>query len=184
MPSDNPPRIELIDASSALLEAALDDAQLSALLDGAVIAPGWLDFPEALESMRKAYRDAPSPKPWGVLFFVLSECVADELGTAPRPTRRTMIGWGGYKGAPSDDGEVEIGYAIAPAFQGRGLATLAAQIMVARAFDAPRVTSVIAHTLPEKNASVRILEKLGFVFAGVVEEEGHGEVWRWRLRRS
>jgi len=160
MPSDNPPRIELIDASSALLEAALDDAQLSALLDGAVIAPGWLDFPEALESMRKAYRDAPSP------------------------TRRTMIGWGGYKGAPSDDGEVEIGYAIAPAFQGRGLATLAAQIMVARAFDAPRVTSVIAHTLPEKNASVRILEKLGFVFAGVVEEEGHGEVWRWRLRRS
>lgn len=170
MPSDSPPRIELIDASSALLEAALDDAQFSALLDGAAIAENWLDFPDALESMRKAYRDAPSPKPWGVLFFVLAE-------------PRTMIGWGGYKGAPNDDGEVEIGYAIAPSFQGRGLATLAAQTMIARAFETPRVTSVIAHTLTEKNASVRILEKLGFAFDGEVEEPPHGIVSRWRLER-
>lgn len=183
MPSDSSPRIELIDASSALLEAALDDAQFSALLDGAVIASGWLDFPEALESMRKAYRDAPSPKPWGVLFFVLNECVADELGAAPCPSRRTMIGWGGYKGAPTDDGAVEFGYAIAPDFQGRGLATLAAQTMIARALETPRVTRVIAHTLMEKNASTRILEKLGFAFDGEIEEPPHGIVWRWRLMR-
>jgi hypothetical protein len=51
----------------------LDDAQFSALLDGAAIAPAWLDFPEALESMRNGYRDAPSPKPWDVLFFMLNE---------------------------------------------------------------------------------------------------------------
>jgi ribosomal-protein-alanine N-acetyltransferase len=95
-----------------------------------------------------------------------------------------MLGWGGYKGAPSDDGEVEIGYAIAPTFRGRGLATLAAQTIIARAFEAPRVNAILAHTLPEKNASVRVLEKLRFVFAGGVEEEGHGRVWRWRLRRS
>lgn len=178
MPGNDGPRIELIDATSALLEAATDDTQFSALLDGAVIAKDWLDFPDALENMRNLYRDAPSPKPWGTLFFVLNDA------STPGATSRTMIGWGGYKGAPTDDGEVEIGYAIAPAFRGRGLATLAAQTMRARAFDSSRVTTIIAHTLAEKNASVRILEKLGFAFDGAIEEPEHGEVWRWRLARS
>lgn len=178
MPSDRSPRferprIELIDASTALLEAAPNDAQFSALLDSAAIAEDWLDFPDALERMCALYRDGPSPKPWGVLFFVL-----DAL-----PVPRTMIGWGGYKGAPSDDGEVEIGYAIAPDFQGRGLATLAAKTMIARAFETARVSAILAHTLPEKNASVRILEILGFTFDGEAEEPPHGEVWRWRLKR-
>lgn len=183
MPRADKPHIELIDASTALLEAAPDAALFSELLGGAAIAEGWLDFPDALERMCALYRDGPSPKPWGVLFFVLNECVTDDLGAAPLPSRRTMIGWGGYKGAPSDDGEVEIGYAIAPGFRGRDLATLAAQTMIARAYETPRVTAILAHTLMEKNASVRILEKLGFVFAGEVEEPGHGEVWRWRLVR-
>jgi len=178
MPQVEEPRIELIDATTALLEAAPDAAQFSALLDGAAIAEGWLDFADALESMRKLYRDGPSPKPWGVLFFVLND-----PGAMSRTMSKTMVGWGGYKGAPNDDGEVEIGYAIAPGFRGRGLATLAAQTMIARAFETPRVTAIIAHTLTEKNASTRILEKLGFVFAGEVEEPPHGDVWRWRLKR-
>lgn len=174
MPQADFQRIELIDATTALLEAAPDSARFSDLLDGAAIAEGWLDFPDALARMAALYRDGPSPKPWGVLFFVLD---------AP-PVPRTLIGWGGYKGAPDDDGAVEIGYAIAPGLRGRGLATLAAQTMIARAFETPRVGAVIAHTLPEKNASVRILEKLGFVFAGDVEEPGHGAARRWRLARG
>ena len=95
-----------------------------------------------------------------------------------------MIGWGGYKGEASDSGEVEIGYAIAPSFRGRGLATLAAQTMIARAFETPRVNAILAHTLLEKNASTRVLEKLRFVFVGEVEEPPHGDVWRWRLGRA
>ena len=174
MPQDELPRIDLIDASYALLEAAPDPVRLSALLDGAEIADDWLDFPDALERMCALYRDGPSQKPWGVLFFVLD---------AP-PMPRTMIGWGGYKGAASDDGDVEIGYAIAPDFRGRGLATLTAQTMIDRAFEAPRVTAILAHTLMEKNASVRVLEKLGFVFVSEVDEPPHGHVWRWRLERA
>ena len=38
MPQVEEPRIELIDATTALLEAAPDAAQFSALLDGAAIA--------------------------------------------------------------------------------------------------------------------------------------------------
>ncbi len=39
-----------------------------------------------------------------------------------------------------------------------------------------------AQTLPEKNASTRILEKLGFSFMGPVQHPEDGEVWEWRLR--
>jgi RimJ/RimL family protein N-acetyltransferase len=40
------------------------------------------------------------------------------------------------------------------------------------------VTKVIAHTLPESNASTRILEKIGMTLAGIGEEDG-AAVWCW-----
>jgi RimJ/RimL family protein N-acetyltransferase len=54
--------------------------------------------------------------------------------------------------------------------------------MLAEAFADPGVTAVIAHTLPERNASNRVLEKAGFRFAGP-EVEGGEEVWRFQLDR-
>ena len=50
--------------------------------------------------------------------------------------------------------------------------------MLAEAFSEPTVTAVIAHTLPERNASTRVLEKAGFRFDGDDQEEGE-YVWRW-----
>jgi len=41
---------------------------------------------------------------------------------------------------------------------------------------------VIAHTLPERNASNHVLEKLGFVFDGEVHEDDD-VVWRFKLAR-
>src|SRR4051812_440000 len=38
-----------------------------------------------------------------------------------------VVGSGGVKAPPLDDGEVEIGYGMAPAWQGRGLASQAAR---------------------------------------------------------
>ena len=40
---------------------------------------------------------------------------------------------------------------------------------------------IFAFTLPEKNASTRILQKLGFQFAGETQDEDEREVWRWGL---
>jgi [ribosomal protein S5]-alanine N-acetyltransferase len=77
---------------------------------------------------------------------------------------------------------VEIGYEIAEARQGRGLATAAAKAMVDEAFGDAGVSTVIAHTLAERNASNRVLEKAGFVYDGESSEGGEA-VWRYALAR-
>ena len=56
--------------------------------------------------------------------------------------------------------------------------------MLREAYAAPEVKAVIAHTLPERNASVRVLEKAGFVPDGVVVSDGKRSVWRFRHLRS
>ena len=47
---------------------------------------------------------------------------------------------------------------------------------------AERVTAVIAHTLPERNASNRVLEKAGFQFEAEAQEDGE-VVWRFSRTR-
>ena len=64
--------------------------------------------------------------------------------------------------------------------KGRGIGTEMARFLVERARALPDVTKVIAHTLPERNASARILEKIGMRFTGDAEEDGE-PVWRWEL---
>jgi [ribosomal protein S5]-alanine N-acetyltransferase len=60
--------------------------------------------------------------------------------------------------------EVEVAYALVPAFWGRGLATEIACVSVATAFGPPGLGSVIAFTLPENRRSRRVMEKAGFVY--------------------
>lgn len=38
-----------------------------------------------------------------------------------------------------------------------------------------------AHTLPEVNASTRVLEKCGFRHAAEIHDPVDGPVWRWEL---
>jgi [ribosomal protein S5]-alanine N-acetyltransferase len=77
---------------------------------------------------------------------------------------------------------VELGYEIAEARQGRGLATAAVRAMIAKAFADERVIAVIAHTLTQRNASYRVLEKVGFQHDGDAQEDGE-DVWRYSLTR-
>jgi len=44
------------------------------------------------------------------------------------------------------------------------------------------VLRVIAHTLPETNASTRVLEKVGMNFVGEVIDPDDGRVWRWQMQ--
>jgi RimJ/RimL family protein N-acetyltransferase len=71
-------------------------------------------------------------------------------------------GLAGFKGIPDSQGEVEIGYGIAPAFQGKGYTTEAVQALIDWAFQAPECKSVIApHTKKSNVASNRVLAKVG-----------------------
>jgi ribosomal-protein-alanine N-acetyltransferase len=90
-----------------------------------------------------------------------------------------VVGASGYKGPPDDLGVVEIAYGIVPSRQGRGYATEVAGALVQFASADARVRRIIAHTLPEPNASTRVLTKSGFEHVGAVEDPEDGLVWRW-----
>jgi len=90
-----------------------------------------------------------------------------------------LIGRCGFKGPPGADGVVEIAYGVADEAPGKGYATEAAAALVEYAFSDDKVRVVRAHTLPEPNASTRVLTKCGFQRVGEVVDPGDGLVWRW-----
>ena len=130
---------------------------------GMPVAPGYLDFPEALARTRDELVHG-MPSEW------YSHLIIDV-------DANTLVGFGGYKGPPTD-GEVEIGYSVAPSHQRRGHATAAAQLLIEQA-RAAGVTRVCAFTLPESNASTRVLTRCGLTMVEVVEDAEEGSVWRW-----
>src|ERR1044071_3150897 len=101
-------RLKLVDGNLERLTAAVSGRAALEAAMGAAVADGWEGFPEALPVLREAYAKEPDGQAWGSLFFI-------------EPQARMLVGLGGFKGPPSSDGVVEIGYAIAPAFQRRGL---------------------------------------------------------------
>ena len=139
---------------------------LSALL-GVSVPDAWPQFPEAFVPSASV---VGTDSKWPAYFFI--DC---EQGS--------LVGNGGYFGAPNEAGEVEIGYEIAPEFRERGFATAAARALVDFAFSQPEVTVVMAHTLAETNASNAVLKKLGMVFVAEQPNPEVGMVWEWRLSR-
>ena len=94
---------------------------------------------------------------------------------------RSLIGSAGYKGPPSADGSVEVGYGIVEDHRRRGYATEAAMGLVDRAFSVAEVGRVIAETLPELAGSIGVLHKCGFRLLGAGSEPG---VIRFELTRA
>ena len=166
------PRLTLLPAQFPILNAAVrkDWAALSNLLGGVDFAEHWNHFPEALAWMRDHLRDHPEEIQWWSYFII------------HQPDAR-LIGTCGYKGYPDPDGWVEIGYEIADAYQGQGLATEAAGALVRNAWTQNGVRGVRAHTLAEDNASGSVLRKVGFVFAGEKIDLEDGRIWEYCLER-
>lgn len=117
-------------------------------------------------------RSSPSTDPWTHGFSLVHR------GTG------IAIGRCGFKGPPGADGEVEIAYGVEPDHQGKGYATEAAEALVKFAFGSGRVRVVRAHTLPEANASTRVLTKCGFRHISEVMDPDDGLVWRWERHRE
>lgn len=74
---------------------------------------------------------------------------------------RLAIGGMGCKAPPDDQGRVEIGYDIVPAYQGQGYATEIGRAFVRWVWEQPSVRRMAAECLPDNFASIRVLEKLG-----------------------
>lgn len=121
-------------------------------------------------SQSMAYTGAAPPHPWAGYLAV-------------DKTTREIHGTCAFKGAPDEYGCVEIAYFTFPGFEGRGNAVAMASSLLRIALASPQITKVIAHTLPERNASTRVLEKSGFAFVGDFEDPQDGHVWRWQIER-
>jgi len=169
------PATEITPATIEHLNALLAGDEVFAERFGMPVEPLYMDLPDEPEiaeqalTWSKTMLEDGAPPEWHSHLFI-------------EPGEPRLIGFGGYKGAPTDS-TVEIGYALAPSYRGRGHATAAARELVRRA-RAAGVERVIAHTLPEHNASTRLLERLEFQLVDEVVHPDDGPIWRWELDLS
>ncbi len=71
-------------------------------------------------------------------------------------------GLAGFKGAPDEHGQVEIGYGIDPAWAGHGYTTEAVRALLEWAFQDSTCLAVVAlHTRKQNLGSLRVLAKVG-----------------------
>jgi RimJ/RimL family protein N-acetyltransferase len=150
-------RLELVLKTPEELRSMIDGMSPD---DRRQISADWLARVEA----------AKSADPWLHGFSVLQRNI------------RTPVGHGAFK-APPVNGIVEIAYAIDPDHRGKGYATEVARGLVDYAFGFPEVSVVRAHTLPEENASTRVLQECGFRRVGEVVDPEDGLVWRFEMKR-
>ena len=170
-------RLELVPGSVELLDAALAGPDTLARVLRARVPASWP--PEyvdaaALQFTRDHLAAHPVEAPWWMYFIVLRHT----------PDERLLIGTSGYKGPPSEDGAVEVGYSVVAEHQRRGYASEAVEGLVRYAFAQPAVGRVIAETLPDLLPSIAVLRKSGFERAGEGSEPGVIRFERTRAARG
>ena len=160
-------RLELIASTADLLRAEISDRGRFARLLEARVHPAWaqeLDYQELMGSMAERLEDAPDETGWWSWYFVLDNKLTGS---------RMLIGNGGFKGPPNEEGTVEIGYSLLPPHRNKGYTTEAVQVLVSWAFEHPEVARVIAEARPRNTASVRVLQKVGFNEVGPGLQRNH-----------
>ncbi len=91
---------------------------------------------------------------------------------------RRIVGSLAFKGPPDRDDSVEIGYGFDPFYHNRGLATEAVGEMVRWALGEDGVEAVIAETANMNVASMRVLQKVGFVIVSATSRYLYWKVSR------
>ena len=136
-----------------------------------------LESPSLLEPMLAAQIPAdwpPGEYDRGAIEFLLAQLTASwpqkdgwlawyAIKNADDVYPAVLVGAGGYYGPPDAHHRVEIGFSISQVWQGNGYATEMAGALLWRAAQSGLVQHVIAHTLPVNQASMRVLQKCGFV---------------------
>ena len=164
-------RLSLIPANKLILQTLLQSDEALARLLSINIAKKWAEFGRAIfqYSLDKIEVE-PSEENWWMYLVIYRE-------------ENRLIGNGGFKGKPDENGCVEIGYSIAPAYRNQGFATEMAQGLIAHAFSFPLVKKVVAHTLAEVNASGAVLQKCGMKRVGELDDLEDEWIWKWELEQ-
>jgi RimJ/RimL family protein N-acetyltransferase len=132
---------------------------------GLWVPPEGIDRPEVLAIIRAIVRRLHTEGCRGAWMIVAGD---------------TVLGLCGYKRPPAD-GEVEIGYGIAPGHRERGHATRAIARMIEHARADPGIHTLTAETAFANPASGQALAKNGFVRTGARSDPADGELILWGL---
>lgn len=163
--------VEIVPCSIEHLEALIQGTDTFLKAYRLQVANGYMPFEGALQVILNQMQAAQLWHPWLPYLFIL-------------PSEQTLIGLGGFKFPPDAQRSVEMGYAVAPEYQGKGFATSATRQLIQIAFESMLVDSVCAHTLAEHNASTRVLEKCGLTQVSEEVDPDVGRVWKWEIQRS
>lgn len=165
-------RLRLIACDESVFEAIFEsDEALAKYLD-IIITESAFEFGDA--PIRSAYDkiiDNPAEKTWWMYLVI-------------HKNDKKLIGTCGYKGLPNEEGEVEIGYGIMEGYRNQGYATELSKALIDRAFDQSNVVSVLAHTLAEENASVKVLKKCQMQFVKELIDKEDGKIWKWHINKD
>ena len=91
-----------------------------------------------------------------------------------------FVGACGFK-TPIGALRVEIGYGVASAARGQGAATAALKLLTELALQSGS-SEVLAEILPDNEASIRVVQKVGFVQVGARIDEDNEHVTQWLYR--
>lgn len=160
-------------SASAVRIVRLSPTAIAALAAGD-LAAAQADSPVALsawqvsESSRRTWQyravqavESPEDLPWitGVLW--------DE-------EEQAAVGQSGFHAAPDDDGMVEVGYGVDPAYRRRGYARAALELAIEHARSEPSVRTLRATISPDNEASLALIKQYPFVENGEQWDEDDG----------
>jgi RimJ/RimL family protein N-acetyltransferase len=161
-------RLRLLAATVEHLEEELQTpGRLSELL-GAVVPAGWPPGLYDRDAMAYFHVRLTEGGPTGVGWY---SWYAIRRATADAPA--VLVASGGYFGPPGLDGSVEIGYSVVPDYCGQGYATELVGALTNRALGLACVRRVVAEVHERNVASMKVLERCGFVRVGTGRETGN-----------
>ncbi len=144
-------RLCMIPWTEALVRAVVDAPASLQRIKGITVADGFPNNPVrhfVLPATLAAIEKDPSYGRWS--------------GLVVHSQDRRVIGSMGCKSPPDDQGLVEIGYDIVPAYQHQGYATEIGRAFVDWLQNETSVRRIAAECLADNVASIRVLEKTGF----------------------
>jgi RimJ/RimL family protein N-acetyltransferase len=158
------PRVELVRLDAAVLDALGAGDEAAARRLAPVPLSPWLTGPECRRTWAMRARQVTGDP--GAAAWITRVVLDAERGLA--------VGRAGFHGPPDDQGMVEVGYAIDPAFRRQGFARAALRALLAEATATDGVTTVRASVSPANAVSRALVLSEGFVPIGeqIDEEDG------------
>jgi len=152
-------RLDLIPATVEILKSDLHDHAVLARLLDATVPDLWPPDEMNNEVLTEFIRMATEKTdPFFTCWYWVRE--------TPDKGRRILMGSGGIASTVDTPGTVLIGYSVLDGYQGRGYATEAIRHLIPAIFADGHIARIMATTCPEFGASIRVLEKNGFVCTG------------------